>query len=88
MNILDFFYEEELDFKNAIERKQKISSKNIIIKGARYSGKRSLLLSYLKNFDKKEFLFLNFKDLRFDENSLLFLEDFLRDKEIKIFQSF
>ena len=84
MNILDFFYEEELDYKNAIERKQQIRSKNIIRTGARDSGKRSLVLSYLKNFDKKEFLFLNFKDLRFDENSLLFLEDFLRDKEIKI----
>ena len=84
MKILDFFYEEELDFKNAIERKQEINSKNLIIKGARHSGKRSLLLSYFKNFDKKEILFLNFKDLRFKEDSLLFLDDFLKNKIIKI----
>lgn len=84
MQILSFFYENPLEFKSIYERKLRLGSKHTIIKGAKYSGKRNLILFYLKNFENKDFLFLDFKDLRFDEKSLQNLEFFLQDKEIKI----
>lgn len=83
MQILQFFYENPPESKELLSRKIHLNEKNILIKGAKKSGKKSLILNYLSTFEKNEYLFLDFDDLRFDEHSLMNLEKFIEDKNIK-----
>lgn len=84
MKILNFFYENPPEHKDIFTRKLTLNDKNTLIKGTRKSGKKSLIMGYLRAFKNEEYLFLDFEDLRFDESSLAHLESFLVDKNIKI----
>ncbi|KGI55577.1 ATP-binding protein [Campylobacter sp. MIT 97-5078] len=84
MKILNFFYENPPEFKELFERKIRLNSKHTLLCGALKSGKKALILNYLRDFKTEEFLFLNFKDLRFSLQALENLEIFLQDKAIKI----
>ncbi|TQR61342.1 ATP-binding protein [Campylobacter troglodytis] len=81
MQILEFFYENPPQSKELLHRKLSLDGQNTVIKGAKNSGKRSLILNYLANFDKEEFLFLNFEDLRFNEACLVNLKTFIQKKQ-------
>ncbi len=78
MDVLNFFYENHPKFEPNFERKIKISLENVLIKGPRYCGKKSLILNFLSNFRAEELLFLDLKDLRFEKESLKNLKDFLK----------
>ncbi len=83
MKILNFFYENPPEHKDIFTRKITLTHENTLIKGAKKSGKKSLILSFLSAFKSEEYLFLDFEDLRFEEQSLANLEVFLKDKNIK-----
>lgn len=84
MKILNFFYENPPEFKGLFERKIRLDNKHTLLCGALKSGKKALILNYLRDFKAEEFLFLNFKDLRFNLQALEHLEIFLQDKAVKI----
>ncbi len=77
MNVLNFFYENHPKFEPNFERKVKLGLKNILLKGPKNCGKKSLILNFFSNFKAEELLFLDLKDLRFQKESLKNLKDFL-----------
>lgn len=85
MKILHFFYENRPKFERSYERKLKIPHANIVLKGPKHCGKKTLLLNFLADFDEKEVLFLDVKDVRFEKESLKNLAPFLeQNPKIKI----
>ncbi|MBK1964467.1 ATP-binding protein [Campylobacter novaezeelandiae] len=85
MRILNFFYENPHKFELAYERKVKITSAYTLLKGPKYCGKKTLIFNYLSQFKSDEILFLDLKDLRFEEESLNNLPSFLqKNTKIKI----
>lgn len=80
MKILQFFYTNFSLPTSTHTRKQQISFKHSIIKGAKASGKRAFVLNYLQKFQSSEILFLDFEDLRFRPQCLHSLGHFLEDK--------
>lgn len=84
MQILEFFYENLPQSKDISHRRANLSTQNTLIKGAKNSGKKSLILAYLQGFERDEVLFLNFYDLRFDEKCLKNLANFAQQKSLKI----
>ncbi|TKX31485.1 DUF4143 domain-containing protein [Campylobacter estrildidarum] len=85
MKILNFFYENASKFEMSYERKVQISHANIILKGPKKSGKKTLIFNYLSQFKQEEILFLNFNDIRFEKESLKQLGFFLQNNiQIKI----
>lgn len=83
MKILQFFYENPPKGENFFTRKITLDEQNTLIKGAKKSGKKSLIIGYLRAFESEEYLFLDFEDLRFDEACLTQLNAFLKAKKIK-----
>ena len=81
MQILEFFYENAPQNKPTTSRKVRLDSQNTLIKGARYSGKKSLILDYLSGFEREQYLFLDFEDVRFSEKCLENLAKFLLNKQ-------
>ncbi|MBK1991904.1 ATP-binding protein, partial [Campylobacter sp. 2018MI35] len=85
MRVLNFFYENPHKFELNYERKIKITSTRTLIKGPKYCGKKTLIFNYLSQFKSEEILFLDLKDLRFEEESLKNLPSFLqKNTKIKI----
>ncbi|TKX34729.1 ATP-binding protein [Campylobacter taeniopygiae] len=85
MKILNFFYENAPKFEIDYERKVQISQANIILKGPKKSGKKTLIFNYLSQFKPEEILFLNLSDIRFEKESLKQLGVFLQNHhQIKI----
>ena len=66
MQTLKFFYENPPEMQKFIARKKQINSPKTILCGCVGSGKSAILLDYLSNFKKGEFLYLNFGDLRYE----------------------
>lgn len=83
MKILEFFYENPPESKDIFTRKITLDNQNTLIKGAKKSGKKCVIMSYLSAFNPSEYLFLDFDDVRFDEKALSNLEHFLQDKNLK-----
>ncbi|EAI1341385.1 ATP-binding protein, partial [Campylobacter jejuni] len=50
MKVLNFFYENHPKFEVSYERKNQISKPNIIIKGPRFCGKKTLIFNFLSQF--------------------------------------
>ncbi|EAM0096129.1 TPA: ATP-binding protein, partial [Campylobacter jejuni] len=85
MKVLNFFYENHPKFEVSYERKNQISKPNIIIKGPRFCGKKTLIFNFLSQFKASEILFLDLYDTRFEKQSLERLADFLNENlQIKI----
>ena len=85
MKVLNFFYENHPKFEVSYERKIQISKPNIIIKGPRFCGKKTLIFNFLSQFKASEILFLDLYDTRFEKQSLERLADFLNENlQIKI----
>ncbi|ELC2939557.1 ATP-binding protein, partial [Campylobacter coli] len=83
MKVLNFFYENHPKFEISYERKVQIPLCNIIIKGPKFSGKKTLIFNYLSQFKPNEILFLNLYDTRFENQSLGHLSNFL-EKNVQI----
>lgn len=81
MQILEFFYENAPQNKPTTSRKVRLDSQNTLIKGARHSGKKSLILDYLSGFERDKYLFLDFEDVRFSEKCLENLAKFVLNKQ-------
>ncbi|EAJ8906977.1 TPA: ATP-binding protein, partial [Campylobacter jejuni] len=54
MKVLNFFYENHPKFEVSYERKIQISKPNIIIKGPRFCGKKTLIFNFLSQFKASE----------------------------------
>lgn len=83
MKTLQFFYTKPLHPALAHGRKMQISGKHVLLKGASGSGKRALIEDFLSALKPEEFLFLDFKDLRFEADSLVSLKEFIQQKGIQ-----
>lgn len=83
MKILNFFYENPPPNKDIFTRKIALDHQNTLIKGAKKSGKKALIMSYLSAFSPDEYIFLDLEDLRFDLKALFGLKDFVKDKNLK-----
>ena len=55
----NFIYENHTKFEVSYERKNKISKPNIIIKGPRFCGKKTLIFNFLSQFKAGEIWFLD-----------------------------
>ena len=85
MKVLNFFYENAPKFEMNYERKVQISQTNIILKGPKKSGKKTLIFNFLSRFKPEEILFLDLSDIRFEKESLKQLGNFLQNhNQIKI----
>jgi uncharacterized protein len=83
MRSLEACYEINFSKVNFIERKIKINHKKTIISGASKTGKSYLIYDFLSTFKNKEYIYIDFLDLRNDiieisEN----LEKFIKMNEI------
>ena len=65
MQNLKYFYENPPETQKFIARKKGINSPKTILFGSFESGKSYILMDYISNFKKDEFLYINFRDLRF-----------------------
>ncbi|HEC1549916.1 TPA: ATP-binding protein [Campylobacter upsaliensis] len=85
MKILNFFYENHPKFEPNYERKLKLYPANILLKGAKNSGKKRLILNFFSSFKSEEVLFIDLEDVRFEKESLKNLTPFLKQNpQIKI----
>ncbi|MBS4240937.1 ATP-binding protein [Campylobacter vulpis] len=85
MKVLNFFYENHPKFELNYERKLKLYPANILLKGAKNSGKKRLILNFLSSFKSEEVLFIDLEDVRFEKESLNNLTPFLKQNtQIKI----
>lgn len=78
MKILNFFYENHPKFEPNYERKLKLYPANILLKGAKNSGKKRLILNFFSSFKSEEVLFIDLEDVRFEKESLKNLTPFLK----------
>ena len=83
MRSLEACYEINFSKVNFIERKFKIKNSKTIITGASKTGKSYLIYDFLSEFKAKEYLYIDFSDLRNDVMGIsLNLEKFIRMNEI------
>lgn len=83
MNVLNFFYQNPPKITKTYNRKKTITSDKLIIKGAKGSGKKTLVFNHLQDNDKN-FLYLDETDLRFDINCYKNLNNFIKNNNIKV----
>ncbi len=86
MELLETLY--GMKAKNSLfyDRKVKIEYKKTIIYGPKKSGKTHLVVDYLQKFDKNEWLYIDFDDVRVDKFELTDekLNNFIKTNHIKI----
>lgn len=64
MNTLEYCHEFELSKINFIERKTRITHPKTILSGPIGAGKTFLIFDYLSNFETKDYLYIDFNDIR------------------------
>ena len=86
MDILENLYESQLPKITFFNRKISIDSDKTLIIGTRMSGKSSIIIDYLNNYKKREFLYIDLDDMRINKKSIKEnLNSFLSSyKEIKL----
>lgn len=85
MKILEACYEINFSKINFIERKQKIQKSKTIISGPPKTGKSYLIYDYLSNYKTKDYLYIDFFDLRNNVKEIFMdLEKFIKMNEITI----
>jgi len=85
MELLEYFYDRNNNLSNYHQRKFSISSANkIFIYGSPASGKTSLVLDYLMNFDAEKVLYIDFNDPKFAFLDIMEedIENFIETNEI------
>ncbi len=85
MNTLEYCHEFELSKINFKERKTRITHPKTIISGPLRSGKTFLIFDYLSNFETKEFLYIDFNDIRNSKDIIKKnLEEYIFRNNIKV----
>ena len=87
MELLEYFYDRSNEITNYHQRKFSLpEAKNILLYGSPASGKSSLVLDYLMNFDSEEVLYIDFMDPKFQFRDIMEedVEGFVAANEIKI----
>jgi hypothetical protein len=85
MKSLEACYELNFNKINFIERKIRITHPKSIIKGASRVGKSYLIYDFLSHFKTKEYIYIDFNDIRNDKNEIASnLNSFLRTNQIKV----
>ena len=85
MRTLEACYEINFSKVNFMERKIKITEPKTIISGAFKTGKSYLIYDFLSTFKPKEYLYIDFADLRNDIKEVaLNLEKFIKMNEISV----
>lgn len=83
MRSLEACYEINFSKVNFIERKIKITNSKTIISGASKTGKSYLIYDFLSSFKSKEYLYIDFSDLRNNISEIsTHLEKFIKMNEI------
>ena len=83
MRTLEACYEINFSKVNFIERKIKITESRTIINGASKTGKSYLIYDFLSTFKSKDYLYIDFSDLRNDTIEVRNnLEKFIKMNEI------
>jgi len=87
MELLEYFYDKNSEITNYYPRKFSITKepKNLIY-GSPASGKSSLVLDYLTNFNSEDRLYIDFRDPKFHFRDIIEedIEDFIELNKIKI----
>ncbi len=85
MTTLEFCHEIEFNKINFTERKIRITHPKTILYGPPKSGKSYLVYDYLSNFEKEEYIYIDFKDSRNDKEEIINnLEEYVFRNKIKI----
>jgi hypothetical protein len=86
MQLLEYFYDRNNEITTYHQRKFTLpQSKRILIYGSPASGKTSLVLDYLMNFEPESFLYIDFKDPKFYFKDIMEedIEGFIEANEIE-----
>ena len=87
MELLEYFYDRSNEITNYHQRKFSIpKADNILLYGSPASGKSSLVLDYLMNFDPEVLLYIDFRDPKFQFRDIMEedVEGFIEVNEIEI----
>jgi predicted AAA+ superfamily ATPase len=84
MNLLNSYYNIEFKKIDFHDRKKHITKTNSIIYGPRFSGKSYMLYDLLSKLENREYIYIDFKDFRFDKAILEKLDDFILKNDIKV----
>jgi hypothetical protein len=87
MQLLEYFYDRNNEITTYHQRKFTLPHNNrVLIYGSPASGKTSLILDYLMNFDSEVFLYIDFKDPKFYFKDIMEedIEGFVEVNEIEI----
>lgn len=85
MEILENLYDIKHKNNHYYARKISINSKRTLINGVKKSGKTSLIIDYLTNFNHEEILYIDLNDTRIDEKYIAKnIKNFVKTKPIKI----
>jgi hypothetical protein len=85
MEILENLYDIKHKNNHYYARKISINSKKTLINGVKKSGKTSLIIDYLTNFNHEEILYIDLNDTRVDKKYIAKnLKNFIKTKPIKI----
>lgn len=87
MQLLEYFYNRDNTILNYHQRKFNIPDSNrVLLYGSPVSGKTSLILDYLMNYEIEESLYIDFKDPKFYFRDMIEedIEGFIEANEIKI----
>jgi len=87
MQLLEYFYDRNNEISKYHQRKFNIVDVNkLLIYGSPASGKTSLVLDYLINYNTEEVLYIDFKDPKFNFRDIMEedIEGFIEANEIKI----
>jgi len=87
MQLLEYFYDRNNEIHTYHQRKFTIQpTSKLLIHGAPASGKSSLVLDYLMNIDPEEFLYIDFRDPKFQFQDIMEedIEGFIEANEISM----
>jgi len=84
MKLLEALYSQEFKPSTYHPRKVGIVSKKVILKGARFCGKTTLILDHLSRRKKGSYLYIDFNDLRVNQAIFIGLPNFIKEKKISL----
>ena len=87
MQLLEYFYDRNNEITTYHQRKFNIPNRDkVLIYGSPASGKTSLALDYLMNFDQEDYIYIDFKDPKFNFKDIMEedIEGFIEANEIGV----
>ena len=87
MQLLEYFYDRNNDIVNYHQRKFNLpEAEKILLYGSPASGKTSLVLDYLMNYDPESILYIDFQDPKFQFRDMMEedVEGFIEANEVEI----